>query len=286
VRILLGLVVAFLCASSLARADVLVAGEPPLTQEMVDQTGDFLEWAFDLQLTSEQRGDTKAIMLAAWKKKDRAAIDSVNGILAARTKLLDLAPDVRQAAQQKVQPQLVQQLKSSPKDPTSRWLLGVYDSAHTPLVGGAQPLTRQMIDAYAELVGFIVGVASTGNPVMPDRTFKDGLRKSMVAGWKKVDAAQKEQLAHMPLYWAAIRTQWATTSEQDKATYREQWAKALGGLAASSKRTPEQQLVELQKQMMLEKARHDMTMRMLDAIGCATSNCTWKYEYRWVRKGS
>src|SRR5450432_2763260 len=99
----LALVVLIVAGSATVRADPLVAGEPALTQDMVDHTADFLEWALDLQMTSAQRDEAKQILVKSWQQKDRAAIASVGQILEVRSKLLAASPDARTEAHQKVQ---------------------------------------------------------------------------------------------------------------------------------------------------------------------------------------
>jgi hypothetical protein len=191
-----------------AQADVLVEGEPPLTQDMVDRSCDLLEWAMDLQMTAEQRDHARDTLVASWKAKDHQAIANSTQLLALYDRVARLTPAQRDQARGKTTPELLAQLKKDRKDPLARWLLGVYDTAHAPIAQGDPPLTRQTIDACAELL-------------------KTSVEHELVARWPKLDHAQQQQLARLPAFWAAARVAWARASETERAAARKQWAEAL-----------------------------------------------------------
>jgi hypothetical protein len=249
------------------------------SQQVVDQTCDFFEWAFELQMTVSQREDGKVVLEKFWKQKDHKSIAAVQGVLDARAQLLAAKPEVRAQTQHEVQTKLLAALRKDPNDPASKWLLGVYDSAHVSLVQGDPPLTRQSVDALAELLGFMSGQASKGKPVVPDTKYKDALTKALVTGWKDVPDATKQQLGQIPAYWAAIRTQWASASESDRKQLRAQWAKSF--TPAKGKAGPKSP-DDIMLATYAEKMKHEVAMQALDAIGCSAQRCAWKYEYRWV----
>jgi hypothetical protein len=265
------IVVAALCVAAPARAELAYS------QQVVDQTCDFLEWALDLQMTAGQRDHAKTLLADLWKKKDHKAIGTIEEILEARAKLVGLQPDARAKAQVQVQTAMLDALHKGTQDAASKWLLAVYDSAHTSLVTGDPPLTRQSVDALAELLGFLYGEAGNGKPIAIDAKYEDSLASGLVEHWRDLPEATRRSLGQVPAYWAAIRVQWAAMPEGDRKKLRAQWAKSLAPPKAAGK-SPQ----SLAMQIYAEKTRHELAMHAIDAIGCAAGGCTWKYEYRWV----
>src|SRR5215813_3359543 len=102
-------------AARIAHADVLAEGEPALTQDMVDRSCDLLEWALDLQMTSEQRDHARDTLVAAWKAKDKGAIASETQLLAVYGQVARMTPAQRDQARGKVTPELIAKMKKDPK---------------------------------------------------------------------------------------------------------------------------------------------------------------------------
>jgi hypothetical protein len=112
------------------RNPVLVPGQTPLTQDMVSQFGDFLEWALDLRasggLTVAQRQALRELLMNSWKKRDDSWKADFGGHLQKWHDLVRLSDGERAQVQEKLQPALVAQLRSTP-NPLNRWLLGIAD---------------------------------------------------------------------------------------------------------------------------------------------------------------
>jgi hypothetical protein len=114
-----------------ASADrTLVAGGPPLTQEMVNQLNQFLEWALDISLTSAQREQVKTATMKAWSTRNKEEMDSTLLLLQVQAKLSQATAAERAGAREKTQPELLKALRADSNDETSRMLLSVYESAH------------------------------------------------------------------------------------------------------------------------------------------------------------
>ena len=54
----------------------LVPGNPPLTQDFLDQLTGYAEWLLDIQLTEPQRHEWQQLFLNGWKNADQGAKDS------------------------------------------------------------------------------------------------------------------------------------------------------------------------------------------------------------------
>ena len=66
--------VVLLGSISYSQGRVLVNGNPPLTQSMVDKGRDFIEWLFEAPLTAEQRRTVEASIIESWKTGDKEEI--------------------------------------------------------------------------------------------------------------------------------------------------------------------------------------------------------------------
>ena len=126
-----------------ASADrILVAGGPALTQQMVNQLNQFLEWALDISLTSALREQVKSATMKAWSTRNKEEMDSTLSLLQVQAKLSQATAAERAGAREKIQPELLKALRADSNDETSRMLLSVYESAHrkTAEAGGAQTI--------------------------------------------------------------------------------------------------------------------------------------------------
>lgn len=279
------ILVMILGLARVAQADVLVEGEPPLTQDMVDRSCDLLEWALDLQMTAEQRDHARETLVASWKAKDHPAIANATRLLALYDRVARLAPAQRDQARGKTTPELLAQLNKDGKDPMARWLLGVHAAAHAAVVQGDPPLTRQVIDACAELLAFLAGQAGNGATEAPDAKLEASVEHELVARWPKLDRAQRQQLAMLPAFWAAARVAWARASEAERAAARKQWAEALHRQIAPQM-TPREFAQALDHIQMTYRMASEM-VRMSGELGryaIGNINGSSRYEWKWVQQ--
>jgi hypothetical protein len=221
-------------AQAAPAAGTLVDGKMLLTGQMVDQFCRFIEWVVDAPLTGEQRQLLQAYLVDGWKKRDKNTIDTAVGLLKLREQVNQLPAEKRELLRAKVQPELLKNWRQQQKyDPSARWILGIYDAAHKPIAPGNPPLTRQVTDAYAEVVSFMASEV-TGNPKATGKEFKDAASKALVASYGRMSAAQQEKLSQFPMLWAALRVAWPTLPEEDRAKLRQQWATSLRSMTPPS----------------------------------------------------
>jgi hypothetical protein len=107
---------------------VLVPGPTPLTRDMVGQFGDFLEWGLDLRagggFTETQRQVLQDLLLTSWKQRDESWKAAFVEHLQTWQDLVQLSDGERARVQEKLRPDLVAQLRSTPT-PLNRWLLEI-----------------------------------------------------------------------------------------------------------------------------------------------------------------
>lgn len=251
-----------------AQSPVLVQGQPPLTEETVGRFTEFFEWAFDVQLTAEQRQVLRKYTIDAWTQKKKSDMDDVVQVVQQQVELAKLDAQQRGFVRVKVEPELLAQMRSQPNEPMAKWALAVYESSHKAIAAGTPPLTRQSTDAFLEALFFMAGEVA-GQQAVPDQNLKDDWAKSLAANYPKMTNELKQQIAGMPLFAAAMRVTWPTLSNDEKAQYRAQWAEQLKALlpapavAAQATGGAKQSVAEL---MAEQNRRHNAFMSMSNAM--------------------
>ena len=93
------------------------------------------------------------------------------------------------------------------------------------LAPGNPPLTREVSDAVAEFLAFLL--TELGKPFVADQQFKDEWAKMLAARYVNRTAEERERLLHVPELWASIRASWPQMSEEERAKYRAEWREAF-----------------------------------------------------------
>jgi hypothetical protein len=220
---------------------ILVEGEPPLTEAMVDRIAEFVTYCFEIPLTAADRSHFRSVLIGEWKRNDRAGIAGDLAMLKAAENLANVDPAKRELFRQSTLADgLLDARKRAQSDPDMRWLVSRYEEEHRPLAGaGSVLLTRQAADAFAELACFMAGEAR-GQKLEPDRKFKDGVARLLVQQWPSMDAAGRRQLAAMPLTVAQLKASWPDAASAQKEQARAQWRRQFGAeqVAQSGKTSP------------------------------------------------
>jgi hypothetical protein len=111
------------------RNPVLVAGATPLTQDMVNQFGDFVEWGLDLKdgrgLTAPRREALRDLLKNCWEKGTDTWKTALVKQLQDWQQLLRLSAPDRAKVYAKVHPELLAHLRRT-VSPLNRWLLEVW----------------------------------------------------------------------------------------------------------------------------------------------------------------
>jgi hypothetical protein len=131
-----------------AQSQVLVQGQPPLTEETVGRFTEFFEWAFDVQLTVEQRQVLRKYTVDSWTQKKTSDMNDVVQLVQQQTELSKLDAQQRGLVRLKIEPELLAQMRNQPNEPMAKWALAVYEASHQAIAPGAPPLTRQSTDAF------------------------------------------------------------------------------------------------------------------------------------------
>src|SRR5262245_19845894 len=118
-----------LCVSANAQNtndSILVAGNPPLTQAMINQLVDFFEFGLHGKFTNAQRAEFQRQRIAEWQSGDAKNKETILSLLETRAKLMELNDEQLKEAQTKLQDYLVETFGKQPDEPTSQLLMTVY----------------------------------------------------------------------------------------------------------------------------------------------------------------
>ena len=233
-------------------AAVLAPGDPALTEGMVGRLTSFFEWLLQAPVTVQQRTELRDNLVESWQKGDRADMDGMAEILGTEAEVAQHPPAERDLLREQLQPALLAELRKQPDDKGARWVLGVYEAAHVPIAAGNPALTRQVSDAYAEVLAFMVGQV-LGNESPASTEFKDQFAKSLITDYPNYEAAAQANLAKMPMYWAAIRLAWPALPADQQDAYRKQWTPGVTAfLGAKPAPQPEAEAAPAEGELQLE----------------------------------
>jgi hypothetical protein len=208
-----------------AKPVVLVPGDPPLTEELIGRHRELSEWLLAAPLTESQRVEQRELLIQAWKSKSKPDIDGALEIVAMHKDLGEQEPKQRNAMQESLRDDYVKGLqRAATKSNHATWILSVNDSIRSPLTKGKAQLTRQMTDAYAELLVFMAGTTAATPPAKETR---ESVAKTLAASYRTLKPAQQKQLTQAPQVWAAVRATWPSLPEAERAKRRAEWTKLL-----------------------------------------------------------
>jgi hypothetical protein len=206
-----------------ASGEVLVPGEPPLSQQIADDQADVVEWLVDVPLTPAQRAWVRDQLVAEWQRNDRSEMEKTLGIARMRAQLADLPPDKRDYAREQMLPEAVAQWRAKPNDPQARALLAIYESARQPIASGDPPLTRRVTDATLDALYFMASQVE-GRTVEPTPAQKDAFAKAVAAQYAALPDEQKRAMAQAPLLWAGLRAAWPEAPEAQRQEMKARFA--------------------------------------------------------------
>jgi hypothetical protein len=107
--------------------DVLHAGDPPLTQLMVDKTVALLKWVLEIEISAEHKSKLQEVMVRAWQTGNKQEMKSTIDIVDIHDKLMRMSPAEREARHASLQENVLNSLRNDPDDEMSRILVALVD---------------------------------------------------------------------------------------------------------------------------------------------------------------
>jgi hypothetical protein len=206
-----------------------IAGQPPLTLDMVQRATNFFQWLLDAPLTPEQRQQFQSAVAQSWLAGRQDEIQSTLQVIQFNNQLFtSKSPTEREIVRQTVQPKYIAQMRALPNNDLSQWVLSIYDAAHKPLATGNPPLTPQVVDAYVGFLSFMM-YQSLGNnwSFKGPGSFKDAVAQPIIASYPKMSPEQQAAMTRIPLEWAQLNDAWPKAPLAEKQQLCAQWRPAL-----------------------------------------------------------
>jgi hypothetical protein len=206
-----------------------IAGQPPLTLDMVQRATNFFQWLLDAPLTPEQRQQFQSAVAQSWLAGRQDEIQSTLQVIQFNNQLFtSKSPMEREIVRQTVQPKYIAQMRAQPNNDLSQWVLSIYDAAHKPLATGNPPLTPQVVDAYVGFLSFMM-YQSLGNnwSFKGPGSFKDAVAQPIIASYPKMSPEQQAAMTRIPLEWAQLNDAWPKAPLAEKQQLCAQWRPAL-----------------------------------------------------------
>jgi hypothetical protein len=216
-----------------------IAGQPPLTLDMVQRATNFFQWLLDAPLTPEQRQQFQSAVAQSWLAGRQDEIQSTLQVIQFNNQLFtSKSPTEREIVRQTVQPKYIAQMRAQPNNDLSQWVLSIYDAAHKPLATGNPPLTPQVVDAYVGFLSFMM-YQSLGNnwSFKGPGSFKDAVAQPIIASYPKMSPEQQAAMTQIPLEWAQLNDAWPKAPLAEKQQLCAQWRPALQQFLGDLSRT-------------------------------------------------
>jgi hypothetical protein len=252
-----------------ARNPIVVAGDPPLTQQMLDIETAFLECVFDLALTPQQRAEHQRLYVEKWKGLDKERRD--NNVKGNKTfaKLPAYRDYDRHLTRALNFPRMLKACSEALDDPICHWFMPLYEARARPgsernsvLAEGKPPLTQLLMDHYGDYLEVMLDLSTSGGFTKPQRQV---LQDFLVKDWAKLTAAERDELLGDLKRWeeaagqgveqakqslSALRPKLLARLNTSRGDARSQW---LLEIAAAERKKAEQ--VAKNQQMMFEAMR-------------------------------
>jgi hypothetical protein len=272
---------------------IVVAGEPPLTQQMMDQRFRFVQWLLRLRLTERQRRDYQELFVKEWQRSDKAKKQRVVKDIVMWQELPTWNDYKRNQLRALNLPLYLAAWNKKGGDEDDRWLARLHESAHkvggshnAVLVKGEPALTQGMVSSYGDYLEWAIDLSISGGLSASQR---DVLKEYLVKDWPKMGREERKA-------FQATLDRWVEATQASKAK-RQELHGALQPKLMAELRTSrnarnvwlleihDKDRAELKRRMEIQQMFHETRMRIIDSI--APSG---RYEYnpatrrydRWV----
>jgi hypothetical protein len=114
---------------SFAQSKVLVGGNPPLTQENVENLIEFYERGLDIQFSAEQREEFQTIITESWRKTQKTSPKSLSNWLETISKINNIEGEKRAKIKGELREVVLADLRKVSESKLSRFVLGIYENS-------------------------------------------------------------------------------------------------------------------------------------------------------------
>jgi hypothetical protein len=207
---------------------VLVAGNPALTEDLVNRTSGYFAWLLETPITKGQKATMRELLVKSWRQHDSNEMNGALQVAEAYSRITRLPVEQQKLVRQRLLPDTLKAMREQRGEPILKELVEIYDASHRPIAPGTPALTRQMTNAYLEVILFIRSVSSEQHFAEPTSELKEKWARAIAQHYPEFSQEQREQLAKMPLLNAALPVWWNQLPEAERASYKQSWREQSG----------------------------------------------------------
>lgn len=202
---------------------ILVAGNPPLTQNTAELLQQMIEQALDSKLTDEQIKLFQDRLIIDWqeaKKEVRESILESKKMFQAITAEIKALPLEKQPfAWNEFGRQLYIHAESEGKDdPLGQLVSNVYQAKNKLLVKGNPPLSQQAAESYVEMNAFLQGLIKKTKINLSIKE-KENFIKELEKNFINYSQEIKQEISKADASWGQLRFNWKQANKQEQDNF-------------------------------------------------------------------
>lgn len=220
---------------------VLVAGNPALTEDLVNRTSGYFAWLLETPITNGQKATMRELLVKSWRQHNSNEMNGALQVAEAYSRITHLPVEQQKIVRERLLPDTLKAMREQRGEPILKELIEIYDASHRPIAPGTPALTRQMTDAYLEVILFIRSVSGEQHFAEPTSELKEKWARAIAQHYPEFSQEQKEQLAKMPLLNAAMSVWWNRLPEAERASYKQSWREQFASDESQAAQSDESQ---------------------------------------------
>ena len=211
------------------QGDVIPApgGAGGLTPAEADEVIAMMLWLLEIELPVDYVAHARDLLADLWAADDQTRTFVTDVCHPQYQQWRALHEALADSFREQAQPGLVAALRSGGSE-FAALLLDQYDRVNAAMAPGEPPLTREIADAFVDVLAFVEAVAQGVEPGPPDPRDRDGWVTQMARAWPGLQPEVRGWLATMPIGWAKLRYEWATLAPERRAWYQQLLQSQLG----------------------------------------------------------
>jgi len=207
---------------------VLVAGDPPLTQKVVNTYMNIVEFALKFQMTEVQKELVTKALIKEYKEGTPEERKDLINIEPTWDQIASASKEEREGLRIVFAQYLLGEAQKDPNDPLSAMIIDVYNKTNMILVQDTPPFTQQSLEAFVEMLQFTISVI-TGQEHRSSQEEINEIAKSIITAYPTYPPEVKQFFSQSDLAWTIIRYAWSQADEAQRAQIIDQLAQLFFG---------------------------------------------------------
>jgi len=179
------LLLLFSVSITFAQSNVLVSGNPPLTQADFESIAEYYERGLNIEFSGRQRAELQAIIARIWRKAQKTDSQSLSKWLVTISKINGIGGEKREKIKDELREAVLGDLRSTAGSELSVFVLGVYENQEN-----SESSSAQTENSEEKNVSNNSKTASNGNSTEDFKPIEGAIKMSDLTGkWVKGSVA-------------------------------------------------------------------------------------------------